>query len=58
VAHERYLLVDETLATAKIVSRVLDGCAIDREIAARQVERAAAGRPSVSFASPPATQRT
>jgi uncharacterized Ntn-hydrolase superfamily protein len=54
VAQERFLLVAETLPTASNVSGLLDRSGIDREIAAREAERIAAGRPSASFASPPA----
>jgi len=57
VAQERYLLFAETLPTAAKVSGLLDRSGIDREIAAREAERAAEGRPSASFATPPVASK-
>lgn len=54
VAQERYLMMAEALPTAGNVSGLLDRSGIDLAIASREAERLARGRPSSSFASPPA----
>ncbi len=55
VARERFLHVAETLPTTDNVSGMLDRSVIDRRISELEAERLASGRPSASFASPPAT---
>jgi len=55
VARERFLHVAETLPTTDNVSGMLDRTVIDRRIAELEAERLASGRPSASFATPPAT---
>jgi uncharacterized Ntn-hydrolase superfamily protein len=55
VARERFLHVAETLPTTDNVSGMLDRSVIDRRIAELEAERHASGRPSASFATPPAT---
>lgn len=53
VAQERFLHVAETMATRRNPSGLIDRREIDEKIAALEAERAAAGRPSASFATPP-----